>query len=256
MCGRVCCSLTPEEVRLAAQLPPDGDWIGESNFEGRYNVPPGDRLPCLRLDPSGKRYLCTLSFGIPSPEGRLRINARVENLQSYHEWRRLLHDGRCIAFCRGYFEWKTEDDGRKRPYYVHSLEGSVMAMAALCDNDGHAVLVTADACDDLRWLHSRMPCLLPRESDLMAWLKCEKSAATSSRGDGLRWHAVVRKVGHISFEGPECIASLDAEKERKDLEAWNKNERGKKRPPLDPKQQLIHRFFPPSTSKKSKKDPG
>lgn len=252
MCGRLCCALSPEQVRQAAHVSKEAAWDGEERFRGQYNVSPGGAVPCLRTKDDGSRSLCTVSFGMPFEDGRMRINARVEGLQRIAQWRKWLQSGRGVVFCRGFFEWEEGKDGQKRPYYVHAAEGDVMAIAALCDDEGHAVLITSDACESLRWLHDRMPCLLPFESYLQEWLDGRSGASSPRRGDGLAWHAVTRRMGHVSTQGPECIAKLEDEQLHQESLEVAAKKGWRERAAADPHQKRIHQFFTVSPSKRPK----
>lgn len=255
MCGRLCCALSPEQVRQAAQVSKEAHWDGEERFHGQYNVPPGGAVPCVRMDGSGARSLHTVSFGMPFEDGRLRINARVEGLQRLAQWRKLLQSGRGVVYCRGFFEWERDKDGQKRPHYVHAADGGVMAIAALCDEEGHAVLITSDACESLRWLHERMPCLLPCESRLQGWLEGRQDASSPRRGDGLAWHAVTRRVGRVSTQGPDCIAKLDDDQVHREARVEASRKGWREKAALDPQQKRIQQFFSASPTKRSKPDP-
>lgn len=108
------------------------------------------------------------------------FNARSEGLKTSPVFRRLLDHGRCAVPLDGFFEWTADELQRtapKQPWYVYRRSGGPLWIAGLHDHttrpDGTTLdtftLITRDVCDELSWLHDRMPILLDAEG-LAAWL--------------------------------------------------------------------------------------
>lgn len=65
----------------------------------------------------------------PSP-----INAQGERVcDGTSFWKRLRSQSRCVVVVSGYYEWHTEEDGRKQPFYITRKEGEILYLAGLYD---------------------------------------------------------------------------------------------------------------------------
>ncbi len=123
----------------------------------RYNVAPS--TPVLGVRNTGGANAEFLTWG-----PRL-INARSETLASKPSFSHALRFRRGLVFADGYYEWLDASGVRKQPYRLARADGAPFAFAALWEDvptpgDGPrytCALVTAQASDDLAWLHHRMP---------------------------------------------------------------------------------------------------
>lgn len=111
-------------------------------------------------------------------KGYTTINARLESLKTSKLYGQSLSAKRCVVPISGYYEWKTPDSksktkSGKTPYYItRKSSGEVMYLAALYEYNKNLDLytfsiITGNAPKNLRWLHSRMPCVL--EPNTEAW---------------------------------------------------------------------------------------
>ena len=181
------------------------------------------------------------------------INARVETLTSKPTFRKPLSTQRCLVPATAYFEWTQGQGGiggiggkaagmnqrshgsqGKQPYriglrgHVEHEEhgegglGGIFAMAGLYDiwqgPDGQALhtytIVTTEANDALRAIHSRMPVILPRDVEGV-WLDRDNrdietliSLLQPYPAEEMRAYPVSRLVNSPSNEGRELIAAL------------------------------------------------
>lgn len=249
MCGRSRCALAPDAVAAAAGTP---RWEGRDQYHPSHNVTPGASTPVVRLDPGGGRLLHTMRWGlIPSftkkgatPDFWRMFNARSESAGELPSFRRLLPTRRCVVWVNGFYEWKKEGKA-KQPYYIYlAADGEAlergesggkgdaddggerpMALAGLWDTwegagDGEPPLytytiLTTDACKPLRWLHDRMPVILPDATAQAVWLGDAPPGAPKLQsvmgpyaGADLRWRAVTKEMSNPKFQSPEAAAPL------------------------------------------------
>ena len=183
MCGR---HVSPDDVAIEREfklLP------AEFKFPESFNVAPTQRVPVIRQKPQG-RVLELLRWGlIPffakgEPGKYSTINARIETVETSPSYRGPWKRGqRCLIVTRGFYEWHTNDDGRKLPYFIHLADQPLFAFAGLWERsvkaDGSAiesvVIITMPANKLMQDIHNsgnnphRMPAILCRE-DHEAWL--------------------------------------------------------------------------------------
>ena len=183
MCGRY---VSPDDVAIEREfklLP------AEFKFPESFNVAPTQRVPVIRQKPQG-RVLELLRWGlIPffakgEPGKYSTINARIETVETSPSYRGPWKRGqRCLIVTRGFYEWHTNDDGRKLPYFIHLADQPLFAFAGLWDRsvkaDGtaieSAVIITMPANKLMHDIHNsgsnphRMPAILRRE-DQDTWL--------------------------------------------------------------------------------------
>eukprot|EP00794_Sanderia_malayensis_P015303 gene15303-16880_t len=159
MCGRQACTLAPDQVSKSCQYKDkfsntrQPQWVnftsqhrpqGEGNkYTPSPNIGPKTATPIL-LSPKkvpgketkdGKaeeRVLCEMQWGlVPSwHKGSFEdfkfnmINCRSDTILEKASFRGPLDRGqRCVAVAEGFYEWKTEKDGTKQPYFIHFNPG-------------------------------------------------------------------------------------------------------------------------------------
>jgi putative SOS response-associated peptidase YedK len=193
MCGRYAASANPEDLveefeveRVEIRERPEPDW----------NVAPTKPVPAVLTrrdrgapdDAPAVRQLRILRWGlIPSwakdaKIGARLINARVETAGEKPAFRKALASRRCLLPADGYYEWYTEDDGTKQPYFIHRADRRSLAMAGLYelwrdpaaapDTDPwvwSCTVLTTEAVDDVGRLHDRMPFFVEPQA-WAAWL--------------------------------------------------------------------------------------
>ena len=109
------------------------------------------------------------------------INARAETLTEKSAYSPLLAKGRCLILADGFYEWRLDPDGRKRPVRYTVDGGAPFGFAGLWTGrrdpeSGEwlrtCTIITTTANDLVEPVHDRMPVILPRESE-DAWLDRE-----------------------------------------------------------------------------------
>jgi putative SOS response-associated peptidase YedK len=104
--------------------------------------------------------------------GLRTINARAETVAEKRTYRRPLQFQRCLVPASGFYEWK-QTEGGKVPYWILLEDEPLFAFAGLweswTDPAGQEIrsytIITCEANDFMAAIHSRMPVILPRETE-------------------------------------------------------------------------------------------
>ena len=104
------------------------------------------------------------------------INARAETLTEKPTFRGLL-ETRCVVPASSYFEWRTDDLGRKRKNTISLSMHPVFGFAGLTDGT-HFTIVTCAPSPAIAHIHSRMPVILDAV-DTRTWLSARPYADVS-----------------------------------------------------------------------------
>lgn len=228
MCGRFVSATDAEGIvrlfvvdeRQGEALPP------------RYNVAPTDPVYSV-VEHDGRRHLVVFRWGLvpawsKDAKGAARmINARAETVADKPAYRDALARRRCLVPADGFYEWRTDDAGRKQPFYIHPGYGKLLAFAGLWetwrdrdDPDAEPLrtctIITTDASPGLARIHERMPVALPREA-WDAWLDRDLRDTAAAQqllraavGD-LAARPVSPDVGNIRNDHPRLLEPLTAD---------------------------------------------
>jgi putative SOS response-associated peptidase YedK len=173
MCGRYTVAVDPQLLaeRFDVALPEE--------VVPRYNVAPTDPVPVLAERSTG-RELMILRWGLvphwakDAKGGARMINARAETLAEKSAYRTLLAKGRCLILADGFYEWRLDPDGKKRPVRYTIDGGEPFGFAGLWTGrrdpeSGEwlrtCTIVTTSANELVAPVHDRMPVIMPRESE-------------------------------------------------------------------------------------------
>jgi putative SOS response-associated peptidase YedK len=158
------------------------------------------------------------------------INARAETVAEKPSFRSAFAKRRCLVPADGYYEWyqgPPQGPGgipQKQPFYIHSADGSTLAMAGLYEwwrepgpQDAWRLtcsIITMEATSDVARIHNRMP-LTIRPDAWERWLDPEVSAAEIS---GLMrpaplgsfvGHPVSSTVNAVRNNGPSLLDEVE-----------------------------------------------
>ncbi len=221
MCGRYMVLSSPEAFRRLFGYPE------QPNFPPRYNVAPTQPIAIVRVA-EGRRQFALVRWGLIPPwvndprKFTLLINARVESVNDKPAFRNAMRRRRCLVPADGFYEWKDDGSGRKRPYAVRPKDGTPIAFAGLWETwsgpNGEemetAAIVTTDANRELARLHDRMPAIVPPDA-FEAWLDCANVDAVTAaalcvpaRDDLLEAYEVSPAVNRAENDGPDLLAPL------------------------------------------------
>ncbi len=175
--------------------------------------------------------------------GSRMINARAETLTEKPAYKRAFAARRCLLPADGYYEWYTPDSAsaaprtakgkpRKQPFYIHSDDGSSLAMAGLYewwhdpskDRDDPTTwlltttVITTAASEQVGHIHDRMPLVVPK-ADWAAWLDPDLkdparlvpvlvSAGTPAHSVALTAYPVSTEVNDVRHNGPQLLEPL------------------------------------------------
>lgn len=230
-----------------------------------WNVAPTADVPIVLerdVEPAVRRQVHVARWGLVPPwakdlsVGARAFNARSETVTEKPTFRAAVRARRCAVPVEGYYEWLKPATGqkgpdgkaaRKRPFYVHPADGSLIFFAGLYEwwkdetlppDDPQRWLLsctiltgpspeagTGDpTLEQLHGLHDRLP--LPMDAETMdAWLVPGKLPSAEAAGelvDRVRDQAyrtaagwvldeVGPDVGNVRNNGPELIAPVPGE---------------------------------------------
>lgn len=218
MCGRFTLTTSAEEWSDLFEVEP-------LEAEPRYNIAPTENVIVVRRDADGRREATRMRWGlIPSfsdgpGDGPLLINARCETIREKPSFKDSFRDRRCLVVADGFYEWLNEEGG-KRPFWIHLAAGGPFGFAAIWDEwegeDGPiescAILTTA-ASEDLIPIHDRMPGVLDHQQ-VRRWLHpeagpSELSSLVNNPDPGrLALREVSTRVNNVKYDDPECLVPV------------------------------------------------
>ncbi len=214
MCGRF--TLRDRLNALLEQFAVEAnDSIQHSLFEDRYNIPPTQDVPIVRLA-DRKRELAVARWGLIPPwtkdpkKAPLLNNARAETITEKPSFRSAFKSRRCIIPGSGFFEWKTEGKV-KQPFYFINPDGKMLAFAGLWEqwNDIETCsIVTTEANEVMAPIHHRMPVILGL-NDYDEWLDSSSTDVAHLLApcppSELTCYPVSSVVNNARNNVPECI---------------------------------------------------
>ena len=222
MCGRYASTLPPEMMQeLFATL-------NRLDLIPRYNVAPTQPVAAI-WEESNRREAHFARWGlvprwVKDPrEFPLLINARVETMVEKPAFRDALKHGRCIIPASGYYEWRTNPDKSKQPFYITLADGQPMALAGLyavwSGPEGEEVdtvaTITVPANPQLAVIHDRMPAIL-RGDAIDQWLDVRGTAAKDAyqlalplEDGALKFHPVSTRVNSARMDDPGLIEPVN-----------------------------------------------
>ncbi len=129
---------------------------------------PGDRAAVICRSRSGSILPFAMEWGFHL-EGRRIINARSETAGEKKLFRDSMAARRCLVPMNAYFEWETRDHGNgkkaeKIKYRISPQENGLHCLAGLYrfeENGPVFTVLTREAAPEIRFIHPRMPVLLP-----------------------------------------------------------------------------------------------
>jgi putative SOS response-associated peptidase YedK len=237
--------------------PADDPAAGAADEEGDATADAAVAAAGEGPDPGAVRWLRLFTWGLvpgwaeSRGVGSRMINARAETVLERPAYRRAALHRRCLVPADGWYEWQPSSTGagtgrgsgqegtgtgsatrrgkpRKQPFYLHPVDGGVVAFAGLYEfwrdptrhpDDPQAwlasfAIITTEAEPGLDVVHDRMPLVLPRDR-WDAWLDPELRAAGAvqallRRPDPGRFVAepVSTSVNSVARNGPELLTPV------------------------------------------------
>jgi putative SOS response-associated peptidase YedK len=178
MCGRFTVATDPAELAERFEIALPEDWTPS------YNVAPTQPVLGIVRRREGPRELRELRFGLiphwakDAKVGFSMINARAETVRTRGAYKGLLERRRALIVADGFYEWRKDPDGRKRPVHFTLADGEPFAFAGLWaswhDPEADAwldscTIITTAANELVAPTHDRMPVIIPRAAEA-SWL--------------------------------------------------------------------------------------
>ena len=145
-------------------------------------VRPTNVAPVIASDKQGRRAVYPMKWGFSGKS--LLINARTESAAAKPTFKEAWQAHRCIVPASAYFEWvhMTDSRGRKRTgpkYRIQPAEGQLWMCGLYRVENGLPafVILTRDAAESLRFIHDRMPLMLP-EPYVGEWIRPDATPET------------------------------------------------------------------------------
>jgi putative SOS response-associated peptidase YedK len=219
VCGRYSLA-APDPAQIRARFP-----VGESvAIRRRFNVAPTDEVLAVTTDREGATRGELLRWGLvpswaDSPQlGPKLINARVETVAEKPAFRTAFARFRCLIVADGFYEWRRQGEGAKRPFHITRDDGAPFAFAGLWSIwHGPAeqtlrtcTIITRPANATIASLHDRMPVILAPEHEA-DWLDvATPSGALAEILSGLtaaqtRLTEVGTAVNDARHDEPDCL---------------------------------------------------
>lgn len=225
MCGRYASTLPPEQMAELFKL------LNSIESVPRYNIAPTQPVIAI-WEESGRRQGHFARWGlvprwVKDPrEFPLLVNARVETMAEKPAFRDALKHGRCIIPASGYYEWHTNPDKSKQPYYITLADDRPMALAGLYATwvgpEGEEIdsvaTITVPANGQLSAVHDRMPAILEGEA-IEQWLDVRDVRASAAyqlalplQDGAVKFHPVSTRVNSARDDDPGLIVEVAVEK--------------------------------------------
>lgn len=225
MCGRYASTLPPEQMAELFKL------LNSVESVPRYNIAPTQPIIAV-WEESGRRHGHFARWGlvprwVKDPrEFPLLINARVETMAEKPAFRDALKHGRCIIPASGYYEWHTNPDKSKQPYYITLADDRPMALAGLYATwvgpEGEEVdtvaTITVPANGQLSAVHDRMPAILEGDA-IEQWLdvrgvtaKAAYQLALPLENGMVKFHPVSTRVNSARDDDSGLITEVSVQK--------------------------------------------
>ena len=134
-------------------------------------IRPTNVAPVIASNRSGERTVFPMKWGFSVPGRPLLINARAETAGEKVMFREAWKAHRCIVPASWYYEWehRVRNDGKKETGEKYMIQPAGSPVTWMCGlyriEDGLPafVVLTREAEEGIRFIHDRMPLMLPEE---------------------------------------------------------------------------------------------
>lgn len=206
MCGRYTCKSKIEEI---SDIIPGK--FKYPDIPPRYNIAPSqEALIVTFADGDYSGHMAKWGLLPPWLKGKSQpfINARSETILEKPSFRGLYKKNHCAVVADGFYEW-VNINGRKQPRYFYLKDNRPFAFAGFYQLEKVSdkltfVIMTADANQDIRSYHNRMPVILDRD-DIEVWLKAKDQAVLRQYEGDINSHFVSPIVNNPRNDTEGCI---------------------------------------------------
>jgi len=205
-------------------------WYKASTYGTSYNIAPGFIVPVVtKNNQDNYNELELMKWGLipfwaKDPNiGFKLINARSDSLAQKASFKESFKKRRCLIPATAFYEWKkSEDSKNKIPYLFKLKSDEIFSFAGLFDSwkdaEGKEIktftIITTDANEIMKDVHSRMPVIL-NKSEEDVWL--DKNAPMDGLetilnpfpSDEMESYLVSQEVNSPKNQGSNLIEKLE-----------------------------------------------
>ena len=194
MCTRYYIDDSPEMREFANEMNRSSlaeKWGGASGMTVKGEVFPAGVVPVIATNKAGRRSVFPMKWGYSGKT--LLLNARAETAAVKPTFRDSWESHRCIVPASWYFEWEHGFDGSGKKvtgskYLIRPRDGSMTWLCGLYrieEGLPHFVILTREASGDIRFIHDRMPLIMPDEL-VDEWIRPDADPAELAARAGTR----------------------------------------------------------------------
>ena len=184
MCCRYWTDESPELRPIVEDMnrsPLMRKWQDKAKVKSYGEIFPTDVVPVIAPNRSGLRTVYPMKWGYSGKS--LLMNARSETAAEKLTFREDWVRHRCIVPASWYFEWEhyPGSDGKKHTgdkYMIHPKDSAVTWLCGLYRIENGLpvfVILTREPGEALRFLHDRMPLIMPEEL-VTEWIRPDRKA--------------------------------------------------------------------------------
>ena len=182
MCCRYWTDESPELRPIVEEMnrsPLMKKWQDKVKVKSYGEIFPTDVVPVIAPNRSGLRTVYPMKWGYSGKS--LLMNARSETAAEKLTFREDWVRHRCIVPASWYFEWEhyPGSDGKKHTgdkYMIHSKDSAMIWLCGLYRIENGLpvfVILTREPGETLRFLHDRMPLIMPDEL-VTEWIRPDR----------------------------------------------------------------------------------
>ena len=184
MCCRYWTDESPELRPIVEEMnrsPLMRKWQDKAKVKSYGEIFPTDVVPVIAPNRSGLRTVYPMKWGYSGKS--LLMNARSETAAEKPTFRDDWARHRCIVPASWYFEWEhyPGSDGKKHTgdkYLIHPKDSAVTWLCGLYRIENGLpvfVILTREPGETIRFLHDRMPLIMPDEL-VTEWIRPDRKA--------------------------------------------------------------------------------
>ena len=184
LCGRYFLEESPELRPIVEEMnrsPLVPLFMDHQAFMAHGEICPSAVVPAVASNKAGRRTVYPMKWGFTGKNGLL-INARVETAAEKPTFRDSWLAHRCAIPASCYYEWEhiAGENGKKKlgsKYAIRAANANVIWLCGLYRMEKGApafVILTREPCENLRFIHDRMPLILPMEA-VDKWIRPDTS---------------------------------------------------------------------------------
>lgn len=188
MCGRYYLggNLTEDDVKDMKQILRDIDNMklksdNDIVIKTEGEIFPTDIVPIVSNNKQKEIKAFPMQWGYKPFQqgGRPLINARSETASEKSMFKKSMEERRCLIPASHYYEWEGQK-GSKTRHFIQPIDEETFFMAGLYRYESEKnipvfTILTRDAAPDIKFIHHRMPVILP-EGARTDWLNLDYNA--------------------------------------------------------------------------------